>query len=120
MRPRITLGLFVIAGLAVAVALAFLVAPRASSSPDGLEKVAIDEGFVDGARDHALGDTPTADYGISGFDHEALGTGLAGLIGIAVTFGVVWGGLTLARRARRGGRASSPTDPNGATTGTPV
>lgn len=99
--PRVRWWLFLGAGLAVAVALAVLVAPRASSAPDGLERVAIDEGFAEGAGDHALADAPTADYGISGLDHDALATGLAGLLGIAVTFGVAWGVLTLVRRGQR-------------------
>lgn len=88
-------------GLAVAVALAFLVAPEASSKPDGLEKVAIDEGFVDGARDHDLADSPTADYGVEGVDDARLSTGLAGLIGIAITFVVTGGLFLLVRRMRR-------------------
>ncbi len=36
---------FVAVGLAVALALVFLVAPMASGDPDGLERVAIDQGF---------------------------------------------------------------------------
>ncbi len=95
------LGVFVAVGLAVAVALAFLVAPEASSKPDGLEKVAIDEGFIDGARDHDLAGSPTADYGVEGVDDARLSTGLAGALGIAVTFGGTGGLFWLVRRARR-------------------
>lgn len=101
MRPRVRLGVFVAAGLVVAVALAFLLAPEASSEPDGLEKVAIDEGFVDGATDHDLADSPTADYGVRGVDDTRLSTGLAGVIGIGVTFLVAGGLLLLVRRTRR-------------------
>lgn len=97
-------------GLAVAVALAFLVAPEASSKPDGLEKVAIDEGFVDGARDHDLADSPTADYGVEGVDDVRLSTGLAGLIGIAITF-VVTGGLFLLVRRLRGSSPDREPEP---------
>lgn len=107
MKPRVKLGVFVAGGLVVAVLLAFLVAPEASSEPDGLEKVAIDEGFVDGASDHDLADSPTADYGVSGVDDDRLSTGLAGVIGIAVTFVVSGGLLLLVRRAR----GSSSPDP---------
>ena len=109
MRPRVRLGVFVAAGLAVAVALAFLVAPEASSEPDGLEKVAIDEGFVDGARDHDLADSPTADYGVEGVDDARLSTGLAGVLGIGVTFAVTGGLFWLVRRTRR--EASIPEAP---------
>jgi len=38
-RRRAGVGAFVATGLVVAAALAFLVGPRASSAPDGLEKV---------------------------------------------------------------------------------
>lgn len=107
MKGRWSFPAFLAAGLLVAVALAVLVAPWASSSPDGLERVAIDEGFAGDARDHALGEAPTADYGMAGVDHDAIGTGLAGLIGIAVTFAVAWGALALLRRVH------GPSAPDG-------
>jgi cobalt/nickel transport system permease protein len=91
---------FVAAGLVVAAALAFLVAPAASSRPDGLERVAIDEGFAGTADEHALADSPTADYEVRGVDDERLGTGLAGLLGIGVTFALAGGVLLLVRRRR--------------------
>ena len=68
--------------LGVALLLAFFVSPEASSSPDGLEKVATDKGFIDTGTDHALADLPTADYGVEGVDNERLSTGLAGIIGV--------------------------------------
>ena len=78
----------VIGGLIVALGLAFFVSPLASSSPDGLEKVATDEGFIETAEDHGLADSPLADYGVEGVDDESLSTGLSGIIGVAVTFGI--------------------------------
>jgi hypothetical protein len=78
----------VIGGLIVALGLAFLVSPWASSSPDGLEKVATDEGFIDTAEDHDLADGPLADYGVDGVEDESLSTGLAGIVGVAITFGI--------------------------------
>jgi hypothetical protein len=91
---------FVAVGLAVAAALVVLVAPRASSSPDGLEKVAADTGIDASAQAHSLDASPFADYGTDGVDHAALGTAVAGLVGIAVTF-VVCAGLVLVVRRRR-------------------
>jgi hypothetical protein len=108
-KPRLRLGVFVAAGLAIAVALAFLVAPEASSKPDGLEKVAIDEGFIDGAQDHDLADSPTADYGVKGIDDARLSTGLAGALGIGVTF-LVTGGLVLLIRRRGDGGGAAGSD----------
>ena len=102
---RKNLVLFIVGGLIVALGLAFFVSPLASSSPDGLEKVSIDEGFSDTAEDHALADSPLADYAVEGVDDESLSTGLAGIIGVAITFGlgmIVFGAIR-AMRARRSG-----------------
>ncbi|WCO68275.1 PDGLE domain-containing protein [Iamia majanohamensis] len=103
MRARVGFGLFLALGLVVAAGLVLFVSPRASSEPDGLEKVAEDEGFIEGAEDHALADTPTADYAVKGVDDEALSTGLSGLIGITITFAAA-GALFFAVR-RTGGRS---------------
>jgi hypothetical protein len=106
------LRLFVIAGLLVAVGLALVVSGFASSSPDGLEKVAEDKGFLETARDHAFADSPLADYAVEGVDNERLSTGLSGLIGVLITFGL---GLALfallrATRSRSGGdKGSEPS-----------
>lgn len=101
MTDRARFGAFIAAGLAVAVVLALFVAPEASTKPDGLEKVAIDEGFVDTADDHAFAGLPTADYAVRGVDDERLGTGLAGLIGVTVTFLVAGAVFVVLRRTGR-------------------
>ena len=101
MRRRVGVGALVATGLVVAALLALLVAPEASSEPDGLERVAIDEGFADTARDHDLAGSPTADYGVDGVDDERLSTGLAGALGIGITFVATGGLFLLVRRARR-------------------
>jgi cobalt/nickel transport system permease protein len=88
---------FVAAGLAVALALVFFVAPMASGDPDGLERVAIDQGFSAEAQDHPIGG-PLADYGVSGVESERLGTMLAGAIGVIVVFGVGLGLVSVLRR----------------------
>lgn len=106
--PRTKLPWFVGAGLVVAAALAFFVAPEASGDPDGLERVAIDEGFVDEADDHALADSPVADYTVEGVDDERLGTGLAGLLGVGATF---LAGTALLLAARTFGRRPAEPEP---------
>jgi hypothetical protein len=99
---------FVGAALLVALGLGLLVSPFASSSPDGLERVAEEEGFDDRAEDHALGDSPVAGYGVRGID-DRVGTGLSGGAGILATFGV---GLVVfavvGARRRRDDRAVRP------------
>jgi PDGLE domain len=100
-RIRLRFTAFVVAGLAVAAALAFFVSPQASSEPDGLNRVAIDEGFADEETNHALDDSPTAGYAVRGVDDDGLSTGLAGLIGVGVTFALVGGLLLVVRRRDR-------------------
>ena len=85
----------------MALVLAFFVSPSASGEPDGLNKVAIDEGFADAENDHALDDAPTAGYEVRGVDDDRLSTGLAGVIGVAVTFAVAAGVMLMVRRTRR-------------------
>jgi high-affinity Fe2+/Pb2+ permease len=90
MTRRVTVGAFVALGLLVAVLLAVVVAPHASREPDGLNRVAIDQGFADDAQPHALEDTPTADGGLP--------TGVAAVLGVGVTFALGFGLFALVRR----------------------
>jgi hypothetical protein len=99
MRRRNTM--FVISGLVVALALAGVVSFYASDDPDGLERVASDEGFGDDAEDHALADSPLADYGVDGVDDERASVGLAGVIGVCITFAVAAGAVWVLRARRR-------------------
>lgn len=96
---------FAIAALLVALVLAGVVSFWASGSPDGLEKVAEDKGFIGTAQDHDLADSPFADYGTSGLDGFA-GSAVAGVVGVLVTLGVM-GGLVLLVRRRS---AAGPSD----------
>lgn len=73
--------LFFIAALSLAGGLSFY----ASSSPDGLEKIAEDKGFLESAKDSALSNSPLADYGLAGLDSERLSVGIAGVVGVIVT-----------------------------------
>lgn len=101
------LKLFVAGGLLVAAAMALFVSPFANSNPDGLERVATTKGFAESERDHALKDGPLADYSVRGVQNERVGSGIAGLIGVLLTFGIgtlLFGVLRSARRAPRGER----------------
>jgi cobalt/nickel transport system permease protein len=99
------LAVFVAVGLLVALALAFFVSPHTSSKPDGLNKVAIDQGFADQETSHATEDGPLAGYGVKGVDDDRLSTGLAGIAGVGVTF-VLVGGVLLAVRSSRAARSA--------------
>ena len=78
---------YLIGGL-VSLFLAGVISFYASSSPDGLEKVAEEIGFIDTAKDHANADGALADYGVKGIDNDRASVGIAGVIGVLVTGGV--------------------------------
>jgi PDGLE domain len=91
--------LFAIFALAVAVGLATAVSPFASSSPDGLEKVATDEAFIEQGALHAVQeDSPVPDYAFPGVDDPRVATGLAGFAGTLLVFGMGYGIARLAPR----------------------
>lgn len=108
---RKNLMLFVVGGLIVALGLAFFVSPYASGSPDGLNKVAIDKGISESEREHALADSPLAGYAVRGVENDKLSTGLAGVIGVAMTFGVgmICFGALRVYRGRRSGPQTAGT-----------
>jgi hypothetical protein len=89
---------FFAGALLASVLLAGGVSFYASSSPDGLEKVAEDVGFIDTAKDHTFGDSTLADYGIAGFENARLSVGLAGLIGVGATALMATGMFMLIRK----------------------
>ena len=66
-----------------------LLSPLASSSPDGLERVAEDKGFMEAAREAVFEVIP--DYVMPGVGNEAVATILAGIIGTLMLFGIGYG-----------------------------
>lgn len=127
-----SLIVFVCAGLALSAALAVMVSPWASSSPDGLEKVAEDQGFSEDALEEPVwGDSPIPDYAVPGItstveveDEETgtvvveeeptrLATALAGLIGTVAIFLLAWGlALVLKKKGpHTDGEAAPASDP---------
>jgi hypothetical protein len=76
-----------------------LLSPLASSSPDGLEKVAEDKGFIEEVREPVFEVIP--DYVFPGLDNEKAATMLAGFVGTLVLFVGVYGVAYLLRSSRR-------------------
>jgi cobalt/nickel transport protein len=76
---------FYLISLLVSIGLAGIVSFYASSSPDGLEKVAGDIGFIETAKDHTLDNSALADYGVAGIENERLSVGIAGILGVIAT-----------------------------------
>ncbi|MFI6395703.1 energy-coupling factor ABC transporter permease [Nonomuraea sp. NPDC050547] len=87
---------FVLGGLGVTLILAGVVSFFASSSPDGLERVAEDKGFIDQTTDHLFGTWALADYG----DVGGIPVGVAGIIGVGLTL-LVAAGIAYAVRSRK-------------------
>jgi hypothetical protein len=99
--------IFTVIALALAIGLATAASPFAASSPDGLERVAQDEQFLDDGRLAPIQeDAPVPDYAFPGVDDPRLATGLAGFTGTLVVFGAAFGLAALARR--RTGTEISP------------
>ena len=88
MPTRVLVGL----GLLVALVLAGVVSLRASDRPDGLERVAEDQGFADQAKEHPV-DGPLADYELGGRD-----SAVPGLVGVVLVLVLVSGTTYVLRR----------------------
>ncbi|MGC4876469.1 PDGLE domain-containing protein [Micromonospora sp. DT43] len=119
---------FLAGGLLVALLLAGVVSNYASSHPDGLDSsllkgctVDADDNIVGGscpaqqAREHELGDSPLADYGVRGIRNSFVSTGLSGVLGVLVTFAIGAGGFWLLRR-----RGDASTTGDDTADGTPT
>lgn len=91
---------FILCAVGVAVALATFVSPWASSDPDGLEKVAEQQQFLDSARPAGFQQhAPAPDYAFPGVDHGPAATAAAGLAGTLLVLAAGTGvGLLVARR----------------------
>ncbi len=101
----------ILPGLLVAVALAFLLSPFASRSPDGLQKVAADAGFMHRAQGKTILRSPAPNYLLPWIENKTLAKALAGVTGTILTFGVIYLlGYFLIRR-RPAATASRDKDP---------
>jgi PDGLE domain len=95
-RRSIPMRLFVALALSVAIGLAFFLSPYASSSPDGLNRVAGDKGFDDRARVRSIQE----DSPLPGIDDEKLAKGVAGFVGTLGVFALGYGVAATVRRTR--------------------
>ncbi|MEU5329895.1 energy-coupling factor ABC transporter permease [Streptomyces parvus] len=102
---------FWITGLVSALLLAGFVSFYASADPDGLERVAADQGIDEKVAEHGAADSPLADYGVGDIANARLSGGLAGVIGVSATVvvgtGVFW---VIRRREEEPGDAPHDRD----------
>jgi len=114
-RLRNPTAALVIVGIAIAL-LITLFSPFASSSPDGLERVAEDKAFIDSAKDAPY--ELIADYVFPWVDNEDAATILSGIVGVGIVAGVTFalafglqrlgGRSTVPEKGRDAGPRSSP------------
>lgn len=91
----------IIAGIIIIVALSALFIPFASESPDGLEKVAGDKGFLSSAAGTGSPQVtaPFPDYRIPGMGDKTSGV-VSGIAGALAMFCIGWGIAALLRKMR--------------------
>ncbi|HZJ07088.1 MAG TPA: PDGLE domain-containing protein [Nocardioidaceae bacterium] len=89
----------IITGTLVALLLAGVVSFYASESPDGLNRVAEDQGISATEKEHAARNSPLAGYDAEGIDNDRFSGGVAGVAGAAIVL-VLAGGLAYAVRRR--------------------
>jgi len=101
---RVPLRALVMSGVLIAVTLAGVASQFASSAPDGLERVVVDEGLAPTAAASAssLGSGLFAGYATRGVDNAGLSLAVAGVSGVVLIMLVGWGLLS----ATLGGRAA--------------
>ncbi|MFE4023422.1 energy-coupling factor ABC transporter permease [Streptomyces sp. NPDC059101] len=107
--PRRSARRLWLAGLAAALLCAGGLSYYASSSPDGLEKVAHDKGLDARTEQHATADSPLADYSVKDIANPRLAGGLAGVIGVAATLAVGTGVFVVLRRRKAAAAAPAGT-----------
>jgi hypothetical protein len=99
-----------VVALAIAIGLAAAASPWASASPDGLERVAEEQGFVDERTVPAVQrDAPLRGYAVPGIENPRVATGLAGFAGTLLVLSLGCGAAAVLRRRGRGAR--DPTFP---------
>lgn len=97
-RRPVSTRTFLIGGVAAALMFAVVVSQFAADDPDGLERVAEDEGFADQATDHALDSGWFSDYATAGVGNETLSLAIAGSTGVALSLTVGYGVTRAVRR----------------------
>lgn len=96
---------FALCVLGLAVFLAVVISPFASSAPDGLERVAAEKGFLAKAEETPAGRwSPVRGYTMPGVSSASLGTAAAGAVGTLATFGLGWLTSKALRRRKNAGR----------------
>lgn len=76
---------FIFIVLGIIIVMAAFISPFASTSPDGLEKVAGGNGFLHTAK-NIWRYSPFSDYSVAGIENKYISTALTGIIGVIIVF----------------------------------
>lgn len=76
---------FIFIALGIIIVMAVFISPFASTSPDGLEKVAGDNGFLHTAK-NIWRYSPFSDYSLACIENKYISTALTGIIGVIIVF----------------------------------
>jgi cobalt/nickel transport protein len=102
---------WILIGLGVSLLVALFISPLASSSPDGLEKVAEAKGFKEKGEGWSLWKhAPLQDYTLPWIREKRVSTALSGFLGTASIFFIAFGLGKLLRKSPTGHDAPSPCD----------
>lgn len=85
-------------GILAALVLAIFLSPFASSSPDGLERVAEDIGFLEKGEGTPIFKSPLRDYVWPGVDNDKVATSIAGAAGTLGVFALSYGVAALLKK----------------------
>jgi hypothetical protein len=96
MREALSTRRFAVAAVITTLLVAGAVSLVASSAPDGLQRVATDTGFATSGAPSATSGSPLAGY--HAVVHGPLGRSLAGVLGVLIVLGLVYGLTRLLRR----------------------
>jgi cobalt/nickel transport protein len=94
----------ILIGLGIALFVAVVLSPFASTHPDGLERVAEDKGFLSKAQEKPLTPEVIPDYEMPGIHSKTWATSAAGFVG---TLLVYFGGYGTAKLLQAKRRATS-------------
>jgi len=100
-------------GLIIALLVAAFLSPFASSSPDGLERVAEDKGFLEKGEGKEVLESPIPDYVIPGIPNETVAGSAAGILGTFLTFGAAYGLAKVASSRKHSATGQTPLHQNG-------
>ncbi len=85
-------------GVVAALLLAIFISPFASRSPDGLERVAEDQEFLEKGEGRPAVSAPLPDYVVPGVKNESVAASLAGALGVVVVFAAGYGLASLLKK----------------------